>query len=166
VIIIEELVLKGHPWPSGYGCWLQTTCSSSLWVQIPVGTLDSFMRRSYPASLRNVGGSTQMPVIALNNAWKDTWGLPPPVYMERRHMNYTVSVWRKTQSIEQANIQMHDNSGAFVWRIMLIIIISFSENQVKQMFIQCYIMAINTNDTKDDIQINSLLCYLITITIH
>jgi hypothetical protein len=59
---------------------------------------------SYPASLRNVGGSTLVPVRAWNNARKGTWGLPPPVNLERRHMTYIVSVWRKTQSNKQTNI--------------------------------------------------------------
>jgi hypothetical protein len=39
-------------------------------------------------SLRNVGGSTQVPVRAWNNARKGT----PPVKLERRQMTYTVSV--------------------------------------------------------------------------
>jgi hypothetical protein len=51
-----------------------------------------------PASLRNVGGSTQVPVRAWNNARKGTWGLPPPVKLDRRDMTYNVSMWRKTQS--------------------------------------------------------------------
>jgi hypothetical protein len=29
---------------------------------------------------------------------KGTWGLPPPVKLERRDMTYTVSMWRKTQN--------------------------------------------------------------------
>jgi hypothetical protein len=58
----------------------------------------------YPASLRNVGGSTQVPVRAWNNARKGTWGLPPPVKLERRDMTYTVSMWRKTQN-KQTNKQ-------------------------------------------------------------
>jgi hypothetical protein len=53
---------------------------------------------SFPASLRNVGGSTQVPVRAWNNARKGTWGLPPIVKLERRNMTYTVSMWRKTQN--------------------------------------------------------------------
>jgi hypothetical protein len=44
---------------------------------------------------RNVGGSTQVPVRAWNNARKGTWGLPPPVKLERRDMTYNVSMWRK-----------------------------------------------------------------------
>jgi hypothetical protein len=68
---------------------LQTTCPSSLWVRIQTGTLDSFMWGSYPASLRNVSGSTQVPIRAWNNARKGTWGLPPPVRLERRDMTYT-----------------------------------------------------------------------------
>jgi hypothetical protein len=55
------------------------------------------MWESYPSSLRNVGGSTQVPVRALKDAQKGTWGLPPPLKLERRHMTYNVSVWRKTQ---------------------------------------------------------------------
>jgi hypothetical protein len=30
-----------------------------------------------------------------------TWGLPPPVKLEHRHMTYTMSVWRKTQLNKQ-----------------------------------------------------------------
>jgi hypothetical protein len=41
-----------------------------------------FHVRGYPASLRNAGGSTQMPVQALNNARKGTWDFPPPVKLE------------------------------------------------------------------------------------
>jgi hypothetical protein len=57
---------------------LQNTSLSLLWVWILTGTLNSFMWGSYSASLQNVGGSTQVPVCAWNNAWKDTWGLLPP----------------------------------------------------------------------------------------
>jgi hypothetical protein len=53
---------------------------------------------SYSASLRNVGGSTQVPVRAWNNARKGSSGIPPPVQLERHQMTYTVSVWRKTQT--------------------------------------------------------------------
>jgi hypothetical protein len=35
-----------------------------LWVQIPAGTMGSFMLGNYPASLRTVGGSTQVLVRA------------------------------------------------------------------------------------------------------
>jgi hypothetical protein len=30
------------------------------------------------------------------NAWKGTWGLPPPVKLERRDITYTVSMWPET----------------------------------------------------------------------
>jgi hypothetical protein len=43
---------------------IQTTCPSPLLVQIQRGILDSFMQQSYPASLWNVGVSTQVPVRA------------------------------------------------------------------------------------------------------
>jgi hypothetical protein len=82
----------------GLGRWLQIACPSPLWVRIPTGTSDSFMWGSYPASLRNVGGSTQVPVRAWNNAREGTWGLPPPVKLERSDMTYTVSMWRKIQN--------------------------------------------------------------------
>jgi hypothetical protein len=49
------------------------------------------------SSLRNVGGSTQVPARAWNNARIGTRGLPQPVKLERRRMTYTVSVWRQTQ---------------------------------------------------------------------
>jgi hypothetical protein len=80
-----------------------TTCPSPLWVGIPTWTLDSFMWGSYPASLRNVGGSTQVPVRAWNKARTGTWGLPPPVKLERRDMTNTVSMWRKTQDKKKKN---------------------------------------------------------------
>jgi hypothetical protein len=48
-------------------------------------------------SLQNVGGSTQVPVRAWNNAREGTWGLPPPVKLERRDMTVTVSMWCITQ---------------------------------------------------------------------
>jgi hypothetical protein len=70
-------------------------------VLIPTRTLDSLMWGSYPASLRNVVGSTQVPVPAWNNARKGTWRFSPPVKLKRRHMTNTVSVWRKTQSNKQ-----------------------------------------------------------------
>jgi hypothetical protein len=73
-------------------------------VRIPSGTLDSFMWGSYPASLRNVGGSTRVPVHAWNNARKGVWGLPPQVKLERRHMTSTMSVWRKTQLNKQTSV--------------------------------------------------------------
>jgi hypothetical protein len=63
----------------------------------------------YPASLRNVGGSTQVAVRAWNNARKGTWGLPPPVKLERRQMTYTVPVWRKNL-IKQTYNQMEENT--------------------------------------------------------
>jgi hypothetical protein len=57
-----------------------------------------FTMQFYPASLRNVGGYIQVPVRAWNNARKGTWGLPPPVKLERRNMTYSLSMWRKTQN--------------------------------------------------------------------
>jgi hypothetical protein len=71
--------------------------SSLLWVRIPKGTLDSSKCGSYPASLWNIGGSTQVPICTWNNALKGTWGLPPPVKLE--HMTCTVSVWLKPNQI-------------------------------------------------------------------
>ena len=70
--------------------WLRISCTSMLWVQIPQGTVDFFMLGSYPASLWNVSGSTQMPLPALF--------LPPPVKLENYHIiTYAVLVWGKTQ---------------------------------------------------------------------
>jgi hypothetical protein len=80
--------------------WLRSLTSNHL----PLNAVGSNSDRdfdtqgSYLASLRNVGGSTRVPVRAWNNAQKGTWGLPPPVKLERRQMTYTVSVWRKTKS--------------------------------------------------------------------
>jgi hypothetical protein len=44
-------------------------------------------------------------VRAWNNARKGTWRLAPPVKLERRHMTYTVSMWRQTQSNKKKRIQ-------------------------------------------------------------
>ena len=40
-----------------------------------------FMLGSYPAILRNIGGSTRVPAYAWNNAWRGTnaWSVPQPV---------------------------------------------------------------------------------------
>ena len=59
------------------------TCPSSLWIRVPKGTLDSFMWGSYAASLRNVGGSTQVPL------WVHP-DLSPPVKLESRHISICV----------------------------------------------------------------------------
>jgi hypothetical protein len=55
---------------------------------------------SFP-SLRNVGCSNQVSLIAWNNARKGTRGLPPPGKLGRHHLTYTVLVWCKTQTIKQ-----------------------------------------------------------------
>jgi hypothetical protein len=57
----------------------------------------------YPASVRNIAGSTKVPIRAQNNARKGTWGLSAPVMLKCRHMTYTVSMWHKTKSIKQTN---------------------------------------------------------------
>jgi hypothetical protein len=57
-------------------------------------------------SLRNGGGSTHVPVRAWNNARKSTWGLPPPVKLERRDMTYTVPMSRKTQNKQTKKKQL------------------------------------------------------------
>jgi hypothetical protein len=51
--------------------------------------------------LAGICGFTQVPACAWNNARRGTWGLPPPVELERRHMTYTVSVWRNTHLNKQ-----------------------------------------------------------------
>jgi hypothetical protein len=64
----------------------------------PYRDLDSFMWGTYPASLRKVGGPTELPIRAWNNAQRGTCGVPSWVKLERRGMTYTVSMWRETQS--------------------------------------------------------------------
>jgi predicted phosphoadenosine phosphosulfate sulfurtransferase len=92
----------GHRYITSVAEWLRSLTSNHLpltvWVRIPTKTLDSFMWVSYPASIRNVSSSTQVPVRAWNNARKGTWGLPPPVKLERRDLTYTMSMWRKIQN--------------------------------------------------------------------
>ena len=56
---------------------------------------------SYPASLWNLGGSTQMFARAWNNAQRDTLGFPPPVKQESLRIALTVLVRRKNQPANQ-----------------------------------------------------------------
>jgi hypothetical protein len=67
-----------------------------LWVGNLSGTSDSLMLGSFPASLRNVNGSTRV-ICAWNNAWRGTWGLSPPVKFEIHLMAYIVIVGCKAQ---------------------------------------------------------------------
>ena len=60
--------------------WLRLCISDYLpHFRILPGTLESFIWGSYPASLQNVSGSTQVPFYACNSVWRSSWGLPPPV---------------------------------------------------------------------------------------
>jgi hypothetical protein len=68
------------------------------------GGLLTYTLGSYPASLRNVGGSTQVPVRARNNTRKGTWGLPPPVKLECRNMTDAVSMWCKPKTNKQYSL--------------------------------------------------------------
>ena len=44
-----------------------------------------------------IDSSTQVPARAWNNVRRGTWGLPPTVKLESRHITFTVSVRPKTQ---------------------------------------------------------------------
>ena len=82
--------------------WLETLDYNHLPLnvvgRIPLGTLYLFMWGSYPASLQNVDGSTQVPTRAWNNIRRDTLGLPPPgKLLENRHITFTILVRRKPQ---------------------------------------------------------------------
>ena len=71
--IVEKKIKFIHTWQE----WLKVGVlgqvvrvvylESPLYVWIPSGTLDSLIWGSYPASLRNIDGSTQMPTRAWNN---------------------------------------------------------------------------------------------------
>jgi hypothetical protein len=92
------LRIRGRPWPSGKGRWLQNSCPLPMWIRIPTGTFNNFMWKSFPASLQNVGGFTRVSVRAWNNARKYARCLPPPIKLERCHKNFTVSAWCKSKS--------------------------------------------------------------------
>jgi hypothetical protein len=115
---------------------------------------------SYPASLQNVGGSTQVPVRAWNNARKATWGLPPPVKLERRDMTNTVSMWRKTQNKQtktttlQNSVQnttevrvsteiilnkLHD-AGMRTRRLAIYVPMTHNHNQARLQWVRGYIL--------------------------
>ena len=49
----------------------------NLWVRNDIGLLYFIMSGNYPASERNVGGSTQVPGCVWYNVWSVTQGLPP-----------------------------------------------------------------------------------------
>ena len=68
-----------------------------MWVRILPGTLETFMWWSYPASLQNVNGSTQVPTHAWNNAQRGIWGLPPSGKLESCHITLTVLLRRENQ---------------------------------------------------------------------
>jgi hypothetical protein len=77
--------------------WIRSLTSNNLPL-IALGSnsdrdFDFFnVRKHYPASLGNVGGSTQVPVRAWNNAQRGTLGLPPPVKLESRNILYCVGM--------------------------------------------------------------------------
>ena len=60
---------------------------------------------SYPASLWNVDGSTQVPACAWNDAPRGNWGLPSPVKLESRYITFTVLVQPKTQPKKSIKIR-------------------------------------------------------------
>ena len=59
-----------------------------------LGTVDTFMWGRYLASLRNVRGSTELPVCAWNVAGRGTLSLSPPVKLESHHITFTLLVWQ------------------------------------------------------------------------
>jgi hypothetical protein len=100
-------------------------------VWIPPGALDSFMWGSYPASLWNVGGSTQVSFRAWN-AWKGTWGLPQPVKLESHQITFTVSVWLKPTQTNKHYICKVISSGLCkLLRTLLMIDIQINMLKVK-----------------------------------
>ena len=59
-----------------------------LCLPVSPGTIDSMMRGSYPASLRNIDGSTQVPAHDWNNAiWESSYNLSSVV--RRKHKQQT-----------------------------------------------------------------------------
>jgi hypothetical protein len=70
-----------------------------------------------------------VPVRAWNNARKGTWGLPPPVKLERRDMTYTVSMWRKTQNKQKKKNSYH-------WVFLLVACISKNTLKSFELFMQ------------------------------
>jgi hypothetical protein len=90
--------------------WLRSLTSSYFPLTAMGSNIDRdfdfFHVRKLSSQLTQRGGSTQVPVRAWNNARRGTWGLPPPVKLERRDMTYTVSMWRNTpkQTDKQINV--------------------------------------------------------------
>jgi hypothetical protein len=75
---------------------------SNLW------TFDFFfVKGNYPASLRNVGSSFQVPIRAWNNTQRGNWGLPSSVKLKSRLMIYTVLVLCKMQPKQISEWQWH-----------------------------------------------------------
>jgi hypothetical protein len=127
--------------------------TSPLWVRIPTGTLDSFMCGSYPASLRNIGGSTKVPV----RARRGTWGLPSPVKLKRRQMTYSVSVWLKPQFNKQLKNQLNIITFSF-W---------VTENNIFKAIYVFFVKRILTgslNQLKQTKHVSSRNCYSMLIS--
>ena len=75
------------------------SCPSPLWAWIPPRTLKSFIWACYPASLRNVRGSTLVPARNWNNTQMGIWGLPPPINTGKlRYERYCVGMFYETSS--------------------------------------------------------------------
>ena len=85
--------------------WLRITSISTLWVRILPGTLDYFMRGSYPASLRKVSDDQWFYLGAWNNARMGTWGLHPPVKLENRHTTLTVLVPKNKKTQPKCSVR-------------------------------------------------------------
>jgi hypothetical protein len=104
----DKIQWVGHPWPIGYGCWLQTTCLSLLWV------------RTAQAWLDESDGSSQMLFCARFNVQRGTWGLPPPVKFESCIMIYTVTVLLQCKTQPKAN-KKSPNTIGFLSNINLLL---------------------------------------------
>jgi hypothetical protein len=80
--------------------WLRSLVSKDLPLTAVAsnaeGTLDSLMWGSYPASIRYIGGSIQVPDRVWYNARESTRGLPPPVKWEsgQRSWSNGVLLWK------------------------------------------------------------------------
>jgi hypothetical protein len=87
-----------------------------------------FHVRKLSLKLMECEGSTQVSVRAWNNAQKGTWGLPPPVKLERRDMTYTVSMWHKPKTNKQTKPHYREHWSVGKRNLSVIIINDMTVN--------------------------------------
>jgi hypothetical protein len=91
-----------------------------LWVRILTEILVSFMWGSYPASLGDIGGSTQMPICA----WQLLHGRTP-VEVFLFQLSWNVAIW---PILRLCDVKLNQTNKQIKWNVLFLNIIIFSLN--------------------------------------